>query len=107
MVAKVQHIGLEVKKTLYQHYGSRFEEIILFGSYARNDFHDESDLDFAVVFNDFEVSPATEILKITSYTSEISVRYGMVISILPVTRQRLEKSQLPVYQSIRKEGIRI
>lgn len=30
-----------------------FERIILFGSYAKGNFHEESDIDIAVVFKDF------------------------------------------------------
>jgi predicted nucleotidyltransferase len=105
MVEKVQRIGQEIKRAATQMYGRRFYELILFGSYARGDFHEESDVDIALVLNDMTISPATEILKFNVYSTEISLRNDTVISILPVTRERLKNSQLPVYQSIRNEGI--
>ena len=104
---EVLKIGKEVKKATKKLYGNRFESLILFGSFARGDFHDESDLDLAVVLKDPTISPSSEILKITSYTSEIEIEHSITISVFPVAKQKLQLSQLSVYQSIRNEGITI
>ena len=45
----------EFKKTIQQIYGSRLAKIVLYGSYARGDFHTESDIDFLVVLKDTEI----------------------------------------------------
>ena len=34
-------------ETMKNHYGARLSKIILYGSYARGDFNEESDIDFA------------------------------------------------------------
>lgn len=105
MVGVASQVGIELKMALSQLYGPRFSELILFGSYARGTNHTESDVDFAIVLDDDSFSPASEILRITPYTTDIGLRHNIAVSILPVSRQRLRLSSLPVYEAIRSEGI--
>ncbi|WP_288429013.1 nucleotidyltransferase domain-containing protein [uncultured Spirosoma sp.] len=100
-------VGHELKLALRQLYGPRFSDLILFGSYARNTFHDESDVDFAVVLQDDAFSASAEILRITPFSTEIGIRHHVAVSILPVSSNKLRQSAFPVYQAIRTEGIRI
>jgi predicted nucleotidyltransferase len=100
-------VGHELKLALRQLYGPRFSDLILFGSYARNTFHDESDVDFAVVLQDESFSASAEILRITPYSTVIGIRHHVAVSILPVSSSKLRQSAFPVYQAIRTEGIRI
>ena len=39
-------------ETMKNHYSDRLSKIILYGSYARGDFNEESDIDFMVVIKD-------------------------------------------------------
>ena len=103
----IQLVSQEFKASLQALYGDRLAEVILFGSYARGDFHEESDVDFAVVLKDLEVLPYKEISNISPFSSEIGMKYSMIVSFLPVSKHRLENSMMPVYQEIRKEGIKI
>lgn len=96
-------VGHELKVALRQLYGPQFRDLILFGSYARNTFHDESDVDFAVVLQDDAFSASAEILRITPYSTEIGIRHRVAA----VSSRRLQQSAFPVYQAIRTEGIRI
>jgi predicted nucleotidyltransferase len=45
----IHQIANEYKANLQNLYGDELAEVIFFGSYARSDNRDESDLDFAVV----------------------------------------------------------
>ncbi len=47
-----QEVVQAVKQELANIYGKRFAKILLYGSYARGDFSDDSDIDFLVVFNE-------------------------------------------------------
>lgn len=58
MIPVVQQIASEYKSKLQSLYGKDFEELILFGSHARGDFHEESDLDFAVLLRHPEIRVA-------------------------------------------------
>lgn len=48
-------------ETMKNHYGDRLSKIILYGSYARGDFNEESDIDLMVVLKDKEVRAVKEI----------------------------------------------
>jgi predicted nucleotidyltransferase len=101
----VQQIAKEYKAALQEIYGDDLAELILFGSYARGDQHEESDVDFAVVMKD----PATRSFPILDKTSHLAtdlyMKYGLIVSSLVVSLQKKQSSMLGVYQDIRKEGV--
>ena len=105
MLPVVQQIAIEYKNALTEIYGSDLAELILFGSYARDDQHKESDIDFAVVFRNPDIRPFAEIFKTSPVASELSLKYGLIISTLPVSLHKKDTSMQAVYRNIRKEGI--
>ena len=107
MLPRVKKVAEEYKQSLKALYGNELVELILFGSYARGDYHNESDLDFAIVFNNSNTRPSSEILKISPISSRLSLKHGIMISSLPVSRDKKDNSMQGVYQEIRREGIRI
>ena len=48
---RVQHILDETRIVLQNIYADRLKEIVLFGSYARGDYSNESDIDLLVVLD--------------------------------------------------------
>lgn len=101
----IRQIANEYKTNLQNLYGNDFVELILFGSYARGDFHKESDIDFAIVLRKPTVRPAEEILKTTPIGVQLELKYGMMLSTLPVSIEKMQTSMQGVYQDIRKDGI--
>jgi predicted nucleotidyltransferase len=107
MKIKSIELAKHLKKALVRYYGLRFTDLILFGSYARGDFNEESDIDFALLLNDNEISAAKEIINTAHLIAPINIKYNSVISILPISENRFQNSSLPIYQNIRREGIQI
>lgn len=107
MLKKIKQIATEYKEDLKVLYGNELAEVILFGSYARGDYHSESDLDFAIFFKDPNIRPSAEILKIAPISSRISLKHGVMISTLAVSSEKKQRSMQWVYQAIRTEGISI
>ena len=105
MIPIVKQVANEYKLQLQQMYGSQLVELILFGSYARGDFNAESDIDFAVVINHPDIHPAAEILKITPLSLQLELKYGFMLSTLPVSWQKKQSAIQGVYLDIRKDGI--
>lgn len=89
--------------------GTDLVEMILYGSFARGDFDEESDIDIAVIVN----NDRTELKKyqkdIVSVVSEMSLNYDTLISInyIPFSDFEEYKSVLPYYKNIDREGVRI
>ena len=102
---QLQTLSQEVKQALTELYGERLDQVILYGSYARGDFHAESDVDYLVVLRDEIVKHGTEIRFMGSHVGELSTDYDLFISVKPVPVQKYRFSQLPFYQNIRREGI--
>ena len=107
LVNPVAPLVAEFKQSLQTIYGDQLVSLILFGSYARGDFQPESDVDFAVVLKNPAIRPTAEIFRLAPLSAELSLKHGLIISILPVSEQKLHASGQGVYEAIRNEGIRL
>jgi len=105
MLPVVQQVANEYKFRLQNLYGNNFVELILFGSHARGDFHEESDIDFAVVLRKPKIHPAEEIFRTSPISAQLELKYGLMLSTLPVSEEKKQTSMQWIYQDIRKEGI--
>jgi predicted nucleotidyltransferase len=87
-------------------FNDKLEKVVLFGSYARGDFDPESDVDIAVFLN-LEESALNEYYDLISQTSsELSLKYGIIISILLISNKTFQtyKDVLPFYRNLINEG---
>jgi predicted nucleotidyltransferase len=105
MLPIVQKVAKEYKESLQRLYGDELVELILFGSYARDNFNEESDVDFAIVLRSPKTRAAAEIPKISVVGSRLSLKYGIMLSSLPTSWDKKQTSMQGIYQEIRKEGI--
>ena len=95
----------DLKQSLSNHYGERLDKIILFGSYARGDYHEHSDIDFLVVFKDEKLNEFNEILKMAELKTPLIINYGISISSIPMHQDRFENEDSPLLLNVRKEGV--
>ena len=93
-----------LKAGLQQLYGTRLRRLYLFGSYARGDADCDSDVDVAIVLDEFE-SDWEEIQRTSHLVASLSLAHG--VSLVPVTiRERdLREDEFPFYRNLRREGI--
>lgn len=92
----------ELKDTL----GERVEKIILYGSQARGDARDDSDIDVLIVLKD-DFKYGTMLKKTSKAVAKLSLDNDVVISRAFVTRQQYEQSKIPFLMNVRREGIAI
>ncbi|WP_338872300.1 nucleotidyltransferase domain-containing protein [Spirosoma sp. SC4-14] len=77
---------------------------MLYGSYARGDFHAESDVYYMVVLNDDEVKSGKEIRYMVDRVYDLSDEHHTLISVKPASLEKYLHSDLFLYQNARREG---
>ena len=89
----------EFVKTLKGRYGDRIKKIILFGSYARGDYDEESDIDILIV-GDIELDDIIDLI------FEILIKYGILINAVVESTSEFEKwKDTSFHQNVLNEGI--
>ena len=91
-------------------YGEKLKEVILFGSCARGDFEDDSDVDIMILL-DVPRSEVEEVnRKMDPVISRLDKKYEYELLFSPIVQSYSEFNYwieaLPFYQNVRKEGIR-
>ncbi|GAB3691456.1 nucleotidyltransferase domain-containing protein [Spirosoma flavus] len=102
---ELRQLSQDVKQALTELYGERLDRVILYGSYARGDFHAESDVDYMVVLKDENFRQMDEFDRYWDLVWDCWERYKVWVSIKIVFQTQLAHSDLFFYRNIRKEGI--
>jgi len=94
-------------ETMKNHYGDRLSKIILYGSYARGDFNEESDIDFLVLLNDEEVRAIKELSNTNDEVYNLTLKHEILVSMFAASRKKFEFATKAFYRFIKKEGITV
>lgn len=104
MNERIKKVLEEFKTRLRQIYGKRLRNIILYGSWARNEATEGSDIDLIVVLKG-EVVPGKETEVMIDAVTDILLEYGELISLYPVSEKDYESVMSPLLMNARKEGV--
>ncbi|MFQ6060376.1 MAG: nucleotidyltransferase domain-containing protein [Thermoplasmata archaeon] len=104
MNERIKKVLEEFKTRLRQIYGKRLRNIILYGSWARNEATEGSDIDLIVVLKG-EVVPGKETEVMIDAITDILLEYGELISLYPVSEKDYESVMSPLLMNARKEGV--
>lgn len=105
-VAVKEAVG-EFKQRLQKRYGDRLGRLVLYGSYARGDFHEESDVDLLIVLTNEPEPRLQSINELVYLKYDLLIQYGVLLSAKVVSMHTLVSSKSAVYHFIRKEGVSI
>jgi len=86
-------------------YKERLNKVILFGSYARGDQRDDSDVDYLVVLNDEDIRAYKEISFLSNVTFELTLKYDISVSAIPVSKAKFEQNGSSLVINAREDGI--
>ncbi|MDQ3587502.1 MAG: UPF0158 family protein [Actinomycetota bacterium] len=97
-------LARDVAADLAQLYGERLRAVLLFGSWAREEAHPESDIDLLVVLDQVHSRRAERRLM-----SELLWRHSFdndtVVTALPVSEHQYRAADLPLLVRVRAEGV--
>jgi predicted nucleotidyltransferase len=94
----------EFKTEIQKLYGQRLKEVILYGSWARDEATSESDIDLIVVLTG-DVVPGQEIDRMIEVITEINLTHNVLISVYPVSEEAYATVNSPLLMNVRREGI--
>ncbi len=104
MAIDTKSLLAELKSGLSRLYGDRLKAVVLFGSYARGDYNQNSDLDVMIVLDDFRRA-WDELVRSAELASDLSLKYNVTISRTFMKEKQWKTGGLPVLHNIRAEGI--
>ena len=104
---KTNNIINKFKEDITEILGTNLNQIILYGSYARNDNSSESDIDIMILvdIDDDEIRKVRK--EISDCAFELILEYGIDISpiITNINHFKYWEDTLPFYRNIKNEGV--
>ena len=100
----IQPLLDELKAALKGLYGDNLIQLVLFGSYARQSAHPDSDIDILLILQD-PVSPGDEIFRMSTIKTELNLKYDQMLSIIPIAYSQYQLRSTPFLQNIDGDGI--
>jgi len=100
----VRQILADLKGRLADLYGDRLRGVFLFGSYARDEAEEESDLDVLIVLDRVD-SYASEISRTGEVISELSLKSGITLSRVFASETQWREDPTLFFLNLREEAI--
>jgi type I restriction enzyme S subunit len=104
--ADVLRLLREFRDRLASLYGSRLKRVYLYGSYARGDADEDSDIDVAVVLAE-PLNPYVESERTSELFGELSLREGCLLVPFFLTEEEYRARPFAVHRSIVEEGVAV
>jgi predicted nucleotidyltransferase len=104
MREKLHHILPELRRALEALYCDRLVHLVLYGSQARGDAEEGSDIDVLVVLTG-EVSSEVEIERTLDDVVLISLKHDEVITCVFISEEQFLNERSPLLLNVRREGV--
>ena len=103
----IQILG-EVCRACDPVFGDLLTDAYLYGSYARGDYHEESDIDILLTVDLEQPELSKYRSTIAEITSDLSLQHDITVSVTvkPLAQFRKYANVLPFYKNVLGEGIR-
>ena len=96
----------EARAELARLYENRLVKVILYGSHAHGEAHEESDVDVLVVLKG-TINLYEEVRRTSRVMLNASLRHGIALSILHLEEERFNDPAHPLMMNVNEEGIEL
>ena len=106
---QIEYIGQNVVESAREGCGDKLRDVILYGSYARGDFEEWSDVD-VMVLADADAEECKRINKeINEQLYDLIYRMNLLLSTMVIPYERFErmKNNCPFYMNVSTEGVKL
>ncbi len=102
-------VATSLKSTIFDLFHQNCEEMILFGSFARGDNEEGSDIDIMLLVDASREEIASKNWQIGDAAAELLLMYGVVVSPIVENREYFQKNlnYLPFFRNVDQEGVRL
>jgi len=101
---RIKKLMKELKDGLAEIYGDKLKAVYLYGSYAREDYRQGSDVDMMILLKNYR-DYWKEYHRSSDYVSDISLKYDVTVSYILIKEIQWQKADKPVLRNIRREGV--
>jgi predicted nucleotidyltransferase len=106
MDPKIKRLVEQVKAFLHEKYGEGIKRVILYGSHARGEATEDSDVDVLVL-----VDPSLNYREVDDSLRDLLydmlLEEGELVSVIVIPEDHFENHNLPFMLNVRKEGVTI
>jgi len=103
---RLKPIVAELKRGLQEIYGDRLRAVVLFGSQARGEATEDSDVDVAVVLDDYE-NAIEELWRMDPVTWRLSLENDLLLTVVPIKEQAWLEQDYPLHRNVQREGVAV
>lgn len=101
---KIEEVLKEFRAEVEKLYGKRLRNIILYGSWARGEATESSDIDLVITLEG-DVIPGKEIDRMIDIITEINLKHVVLLSIYPISENDYSAVNSPLLMNVRREGV--
>jgi len=105
--AQLNDVSSRVVEIYKRVFGDSIIRIVIYGSYARGNFDDQSDVDFAAIVKGDRMELQEKLKTVWEESALIGVDNDVVVSptVIPYEEFERYKEKLPYYRNIAQEGM--
>ena len=78
--------------------------MMIYGSQARKDATSSSDIDVLLIYPR-SVKPGKEITRLSAALADLNIRYQVLVSVMPISKDDYLTAESPLLKNIRLEGV--
>lgn len=102
----IEFVVIALKKCLIKHYGEKIKQVVVYGSFARNEATEESDIDLLIVIAD-DLEPYNVKQNLSDLIFDILLENNELISVIVILESNFRNSYSEFLSTVKKEGILI